>query len=153
MTLIITLILLGILLIAIELLIIPGFGFAGILGLISIIGAIILSFTEFGQITGLLVMGGVIISLSIITWMILRSETWKRLTLKDSISSKVDTNPFDKGLEPGTKGVALSRLSPMGKARFTNIDTEVLSQEGILDSGTQIEITRIEDSKIIVKQI
>ena len=153
MTLIITLILLGILLIAIELLIIPGFGFAGILGLVSIVGAIILSFTEFGQVTGLLVLGGVIISLSIFTWLILRSGTWKRLTLKDSISSKVDTNPSDKGLEPGAKGVALSRLSPMGKARFTNIDTEVLSQEGIINSGTQIEITRIEDSKIIVKQI
>jgi membrane-bound ClpP family serine protease len=153
MTLIITLILLGILLIAIELLIIPGFGFAGIIGLVSIIGGIILSFTEFGQVTGLLVLGGVIVSLSLFTWMILRSGTWKRLTLKDSISSKVDTNPSDKGLEPGAIGVTLSRLSPMGKARFTYIDTEVLSQDGIINSGTQIEITRIEDSKIIVKQI
>ncbi|GAB1473661.1 hypothetical protein MASR2M69_11020 [Bacteroidota bacterium] len=82
MALIITLIILGIVLIAIELLIIPGFGFAGVLGLLSIIGAVILSFTTYGQVTGLIVLGSVILLLSLCTWLVLRSKTWRKLTLR-----------------------------------------------------------------------
>ncbi len=153
MTLIITLIILGLILIAIELLIIPGFGLAGILGLLSIVGAVVLSFTNYGQSTGLIVMGSVILLLSLGTWLVLRSGTWRRLTLNESISSKVDSRPSEKGLEKGTSGIALSRLAPAGKARFGNNDTEVHSQEGIIPSGSKIEITRIEESKIFVRQI
>lgn len=153
MALIITLIILGIVLIAIELLIIPGFGFAGILGLLSIVGAVILSFTTYGQVTGLIVLGSVILLLSLCTWLVLRSKTWRKLTLRESISSAVDILPSEKGLSAGTHGVTLSRLAPAGKARFGNTDTEVHSQEGIIPNGSKIEIARIEESKIFVRQI
>ncbi len=153
MTLIITLILVGILLLAIELLIIPGFGFAGILGLLSVAGGVLLAFTEFGHVTGLIVLGLVIVLLSLFTWLILRSETWKNISLKESISSKVDNDASDKGLAPGTIGVTISRLSPTGKVRFPGNDVEVRSQEGIIDSGVSVVITHIEDNKIIVKRI
>ena len=72
MTLIITLIAVGILLLAIEVLIIPGFGFAGVIGLLSIIGAVVLAFVEFGQVTGLIVLGFVILITSVSTWLILQ---------------------------------------------------------------------------------
>lgn len=152
MALIITLILIGLLLLAIELLIIPGFGLIGVLGLLSVIGAIVLSFTEFGHVTGLIVLGSVIVVISLSMWMILRSKTWKRISLKESIVSRVDSAPIDKGLEPGIKGITLSRLAPSGKARFGLIDTEVWSQMGIIDSSSEIEIVNIDENKIIVKQ-
>lgn len=153
MALIITLIAIGILLLAIELLITPGFGLPGILGLVSIIGAVVLSFVEFGQLTGLIVLGLVIFILSICTWLILRSDTWKNISLKESITSRADNSPEEKGLTPGTKGVAISRLAPSGKARFDTYDTEVWSQSGMINNGTLIEIVDVEGSKITVKQI
>jgi membrane-bound ClpP family serine protease len=153
MTLIITLIAVGILLLAIEVLIIPGFGFAGVIGLLSIIGAVILAFVEYGQVTGLIVLGCVILITSVATWLILRSNTWKNISLKDIISSKVDSAPEEKGLSVGTQGVAISRLAPSGMARFGKTDTEVRSRSGMIDSGKAIEIVTTDDSKIIVKQI
>jgi membrane-bound ClpP family serine protease len=153
MTLIITLIAVGILLLAIEVLIIPGFGFAGVIGLLSIIGAVVLAFVEYGQVTGLIVLGCVILITSVATWLILRSNTWKNISLKDIISSKVDSDPSEKGLTVGTKGVAISRLAPGGMARFGKTDTEVRSRSGMIDSGKAIEIVTTDDSKIIVKQI
>lgn len=152
MALIITLIAIGILLLAIELLITPGFGLPGILGLISIVGSVILSFTEYGHITGLIVLGVVILILSVCTWLILRSDTWKNISLKEKISSKTDNSPQEKGLSIGVKGVAISRLSPSGKARFDTYDTEVWSQSGVINNGTLIEIVDIDGNKITVKQ-
>ena len=153
MALIITLIAIGILLLAIELLITPGFGLPGILGLISIIGAVVLSFLDYGHVMGLVVLAIVIIILSVCTWLILRSDTWKNISLKESISSKSSTSPQEKGLATGTRGVAISRLAPSGKARFNSHDTEVWSQSGMINNGTLIEIVEVEGSKIIVKQI
>jgi membrane-bound ClpP family serine protease len=153
MTLIITLIALGILLLAIEVLIIPGFGFAGVIGLLSIIGAVILAFVEYGQVTGLLVLGCVIVITSLSTWLILRSKTWKNISLRDTISSKVDNAPEEKGLTAGTQGVAISRLAPGGKVRFGNTDVEVYSRSGIINNGAKVQIVNTEESKIIVKQI
>ncbi|MFA6770833.1 MAG: NfeD family protein [Bacteroidales bacterium] len=153
MTLIITLIAIGILLLAIELLITPGFGLPGILGLLSIIGSVVLAFMEFGHTTGLIVLGVVILILATCTWLLLRSDTWKNISLSESISSKVDTNPEEKGITVGAKGLAISRLAPSGKARFGNFDIEVWSQSGMIGNGSLLEIVEINGNKIIVKQI
>lgn len=153
MTLIITLIAIGILLLAIELIITPGFGLPGILGLLSIIGGVVLSFAEYGHTTGLIVLACVIVSLSFFTWLLLQSKTWKKIALTDSILSRTDSAPSEKGLEKGQKGKTLSRLAPAGKARFNEIDTEVWSQSGMIAGGSLIEIVDIQENKIIVKQI
>ena len=152
MALIITLVLIGIVLLAIELLITPGFGLPGILGLLSIIGGVILSFTEFGQTTALIVLAAVILSLSYFTWLLLRSNTWKKIALSENITSKADSTPAEKGLVPGIKGITISRLAPSGKVRFDGTDAEVWSQSGIIDNGTPVEIVNTEGSKIIVKK-
>lgn len=153
MALIITLIAIGIVLLAIELLITPGFGLPGILGISSIIGAVVLSFINFGSIIGLIILGVVILVLSTCTFLLLRSDTWKNISLKESISSKSDTSPLEKGLSIGIKGITISRLAPSGKARFEGHDTEVWSQSGMIDNGTPIEIVDVDGSKITVKQV
>jgi len=153
MSLIITLIFIGLILLIAELLIIPGFGVAGILGLASILGSIYLAFTQFGQTTGLIVLGVVIMLTLATTVIILRSKTWKNISLKESIKSKVSEHPESRGLKVGNTGVTLSRISPMGKARFNGSDFEVSSIQGVIDNGREVEIVQIEDSKIIVKQI
>ncbi len=150
MSLIITLILIGLLLLAIELLIIPGFGIAGILGLIAIIGAVIMAFVQMGTIAGLIVLGCVIAATALFTWLILRSNTWKNISLNESITSKTGKTPEENNLKKGDTGVALSRLTPSGKARFGKTDVEVWSQSGMIYSGTLIEISAIDGRKIFV---
>ena len=153
MSLIITLIVIGIVLLAIELLIIPGFGFAGVLGLLSIVGAVILSFIQFDTTTGLIVLGGTIVVLTVMTILILRSKTWKKLSLKENIDAKVDSDPTEKGLTIGMVGITISRLAPAGKIRINNLDIEARSYDAIIDSGKQVEIIAIEDNKVIVKEL
>lgn len=153
MGLIITLIAIGLLLIAIEVLIIPGIGIAGILGVLSLIGAVFISFSMYGATTGLIILGAIIFILIIFTWIILRSDTWKKLTLNDSIKSRVNTTIEENSLVIGDTGIVTARLSPIGKARFNSTEAEVKSIEGIINSGEKIKIIKIEDNTIIVKQI
>ena len=152
MSLIITLIVIGLLLLAIEVLIIPGFGVAGILGLLSLIGAAILGFTMFGTTTGLIVLAAIILATSISTWLILRSKTWKRAALNEKITARVDSTPQEKGIIPGSQGIATSRLNPMGKARISGVDIEAVSRDGIISAGQKVEVISTEDGKIVVKK-
>jgi membrane-bound ClpP family serine protease len=153
MGLIITLIAIGLLLIAIEVLIIPGIGIAGILGVLSLIGAVFVSFSMYGATTGLIILGAIIFILIIFTWVILRSNTWKKLTLNDSIKSKVNTTIEENSLTIGEIGTVTARLSPIGKVRFKSTEAEVKSLEGIINSGETVKIIKIEDNTIIVKLI
>ncbi len=153
MSLIVTLIIIGIILLVIELIIIPGFGVAGILGLASIGGGIYLAFSKFGQTTGLIVLGAVIIITGLVTWLTLRSKTWKQISLKERIESRSNADPSESGILTGTKGVTISRLAPMGKARLNNKDFEVSSRKGIIEQGKEVEVVEVEGIKIIVKQI
>ena len=71
----------------------------------------------------------------------------------------MDTNIDAKAVVPevlvtiGDRGRSTTRLAPMGMARFGDSTLEVTSFEGIIDSGTEVEVTAIEDYKIYVKQI
>lgn len=150
MGIIISLILIGLILAAIELLIIPGFGLAGIAGLGSMAGAVIYTFHVYGTTAGLLVLIGILLLMLLMYVFFLKSGTWKRLTLKDSISSKVGTTPEEKGLAAGLEGITITRIGPMGTARFGNIVTEVSSRGEMIMPDTAVTITAVEDNRIFV---
>ena len=59
LALVISLIIIGLVLLAIELLIIPGFGVTGILGIASLVGACFFAFYSFGYLFGVLITAGI----------------------------------------------------------------------------------------------
>ena len=153
MGLIITLIVIGIVLLLAELLLIPGVGVAGILGLLALVGANFIAFFYHSQTTGIIV---IIISIMICvlsTAYALRAKTWKRLSLTHEIEAKAIPLPQEQGIHIGMKGKTLGRLIPSGKARFNGIDTEVYAFQGVIDPGTEIEVVQIEDLRIFVAPV
>lgn len=151
MGLIITLILVGLILLFAEILLIPGVGIAGILGLLSMGGSCAYAFVEFGNQTGAVVTAVVVVLIVALTIWVLRAKTWKRLTLETNIDAKAVVPEVLVTI--GDRGRSTTRLAPMGMARFGDSTIEVTSFEGIIDSGTEVEVTAIEDYKIYVKQI
>ena len=150
MGLIITLIIIGVVLILAELLLIPGIGVVGILGLLSLIGANFIAFFYHSQTVGVIVL---ILSIVICTLAVsyaLRAKTWKRLSLNDEIEAKAIPLPQEQGIHIGMRGKTLGRLIPAGKARFGAIDTEVYALKGVIDPATEIEVVQIEDLRIFV---
>ena len=148
MGLIITLILVGIVLMIAEILLIPGVGVAGILGLLSMGGSCWYAFYEFGNITGSVVTAVTAVVLVAFAVVVLRAKTWKRMTLNTTIQSKV--NQLAVELRVSDKGHTLTRLAPMGSARFGDEVVEVKALEGMIDTDVDVEICMIDDGKIYV---
>lgn len=150
MGLIISLIIIGLLLLFAEILLIPGVGFAGILGLVSLGGSCFYAFNQMGGTVGAIVTAvnvALVVGLSIY---VLRAKTWKRLSLDTNIDSKAVA---DTGLAVGDRGVTVSRLAPMGSARFDTELIEVKALEGFVDPEVEVEIVLMEDGKIYVKPV
>lgn len=152
MGLIITLILLGVLLVIIEIVLIPGIFVTGILGLISLVASCFYAFKLYGNTGGIITIIVNIVIMIVALSLALRARTWKKLSLKTEIDSKTDTNPEDKGLKCGDTGETITRLGPTGKAMFGETIVEATARNGIIDPHKEVEITHIEDNKIYVKQ-
>ena len=152
MLIIASLIFLGILLMLIEMLLIPGVGVAGVLSLASLTASCWYAFSHMGTKAGIIATLIVICLLIVMLVYILREKTWKRFELQTEIQSRTNDDP-DK-VTVGQQGQTLTRLAPIGTARFDGLSCEVKSADGnMIGPGVQVEITSIEENKIFVKPI
>jgi len=149
---IITLILVGLVLIFAEILLIPGVGVAGVLGLLSMGGSCFYAFYEFGNTVGAIVTAVVAVLIVALTIWVLRAKTWKRMSLETNIDSKAVPSEASI-IAVGDRGKTLTRLAPMGSARFGDYVIEVKSLEGMLDPGIDVEVVLIEDNRITVRPL
>lgn len=147
---IITLILVGLVLMFAEILLIPGVGVAGILGLLSMGGSCFYAFHEFGNMTGAIVTVVNALLLAAMAVFVLRAKTWKRMSLETNITSKAVEGST---LAVGDRGRTVTRLAPMGSARFGDFVVEVKALEGMMDPNIDVEVVLIEDNKIYVKPL
>ncbi len=152
MVYIVTLILVGLILLFIEIILIPGFAITGLAGLAALAGSYFYADKTFGEPTSTIVLVVDVILVTLAVIYVLRAKTWRKFSLKTNISSKTGNNPADEGIAVGDKGRALSRLAPMGTAVFNGKTYEVKSLEGFIEDGEEVEIVLIEDNKIIVKK-
>ncbi len=147
---IITLILLGLVLMFAEIMLIPGVGVAGVLGLLSFGGSCFYAFSEYGNTVGGIVTAVNVLLLVIMIVYVLRAKTWKRMSLETNINSKAVDNVTVK---VGDRGKTVTRLAPMGSARFEDYIVEVKALEGMMDPEVRIEVVMIEDNRIYVTAV
>ncbi|MDR1525137.1 MAG: NfeD family protein [Tannerella sp.] len=141
----------AIFLILAEIFLLPGITIAGIGGALFAIGGIIYAYsvnTWTGNITlasSVLVFGGIFFRL-------LRRDSFSRVSLKADIASTV-SSPKDENLHIGDEGITLSRLAPVGKARFNKVTVEAKSANEFIDENTPVVITGIEGFNVTVEII
>ncbi len=147
---VILLILTGLILLLLEILVIPGTTIVGIIGFLLLAAGIWVTFDHFGAGMGMVAVGSTIVVSAIIFMFIFRSNTWKKLMLKENIDSKIEM--FDK-YEPkiGEQGVAISRLAPIGKISIEGHEFEAKAQSSFIDEKSIVEVINIESNKVIVK--
>ena len=152
-TIIIILILVGLLMLLLEVLVIPGAGVAGIVGFALMVAGIWLTYSREGTQEGHITLA-VTVGLNIIVVILaLRSKTWKKAMLSTAINSRASSIDPKENLTIGEKGKTVSRCAPMGKAVFGDQFYEVSSYSDFIDQEVDIEIMKISGNKIFVKQI
>lgn len=146
------LIVIGLSLINIEVIFVPGTTIVGLLGAIMAITGVVFSFIYFDNTTGFLVLA---VTLTVTVGSLVyffKNNTWKAMALHDSIKSKVNEG-LTGALEVGAEGVAISSLRPVGKAEFWGKQFEVHTVGDYVDNGTKLTIVKIESNKILVEPL
>ncbi|MCM1042252.1 MAG: serine protease [Bacteroides sp.] len=148
--LIICLILVGFIFVTLELLVFPGTTLAGVAGLASLGYAIYGTFTHHGSRAGYITLA-VVLALSVILLVIIfRSKTWRKLELNATLDGKVNVDASK--LQVGMKGVASSRLAPMGTVEVEGDFYEASSQSSFIDPKTPVRVVKIEGGKVWVRE-
>jgi len=147
---IVALILAGLLLLVIELLIVPGVSVAGVASLVFFSAGIILAYKYFGGTVGNISLLLTLIAIVVTIGIALKPATWKRLSLHTTIDSKVGDD-FIATLRPGERGIAKSKMSPIGEIIVRDNVIEAESIGPFIEAGQQVEIVKTEQQKIYVK--
>jgi len=149
--LIISLIVLGLIFIVAEILFIPG-GILGIIGGLIVGYGVYLSYDIFGDFAGNITLAATSLLIIFGLFYAIRNKTWKKISLTDEIVGKASSN-IPEDIKIGLKGKTVSRISPMGKAKFNNEMYEVSTLGDFIDESVEVEITHLKGNKIYIKQI
>lgn len=148
---IIILIILGLLLLIVEFLLIPGVTIAGIGGFIFIAFGIYRAYAIHGTTAGHITLAFTAIASIITIALSLRAKTWRKVSLNTQINSKAhdDLTPT---IHPGDTGITISRLNPMGKAMVNNQIVEVTALGELIDQNTPVTVLNVEENRIVVRK-
>lgn len=147
---IIIVLLVGLALVALEIVALPGV-ICGIFGGAMVGVGIWQAYANYGNLAGNITLVASLLTGLIMLVVLMKSGTWKRFSLNEESDSRV--NQIDNStIKPGAKGKTISRLAPAGKALFGNEIVEVHSEEGYIDEGIDVEVVETEGYKIIVKK-
>jgi len=150
--LIIVLIVIGLALMVVEVVVLPGITVAGIAGALLIGCGVFLTYKWFGNTAGTYALIGTGILFIVFLIYVVRAKTWERLSLHSEIDSRVnvvDTND----IRTGDRGMTVSRLAPIGKVLIHDKIMEGKSEFGLIDENREIEVVYVNDSTIIVQEI
>ena len=147
-----TLLLIGLLLVILELVFIPGTTVVGLLGLVFTIAGIVICYSHFGRQTGMYILTGSVLVTGVALYFSFRTGAWSSFALKSSIDSKVNEGAHDT-LQVGDEGVTISTLRPIGKASFRDKILEVKTSGNYLEQGTKVKISLLQANQIIVEPI
>ena len=137
----------------------PGFGLPGISGIILEVVAVALTWMNHGPMAALGMTLIVLSILAIAISMSLRSAangklSRSKLVLNDTESNEAgyrSTEDLDVFL--GKEGVTTTVLRPTGMAEFDGVRLNVISEGEFIQSGTRVQIVRVEGSRILVRTI
>jgi membrane-bound ClpP family serine protease len=149
---ILSLLLIGLALIVVELLFIPGTTVVGLLGLIFTVTGIVISYSHFGNDVGFYILLGTLATTILAFVYSFRSGAWSRFSLKSSSEGKVNEGMI-QNLHIGDEGLTNSTLRPFGKATFNDKTIEVKTSGDYVEQGQKVKIIHIELNQITVQPI
>lgn len=148
----VVLVLLAAVLLTVEVVLIPGFGITGILGMLAMAGSVFYAFFELGYIAGwIMVLVSVLMSIALFMWA-LYGKSLDKIALKKKIDSSVKEGEMEK-FKVGDRGIAKTRLALFGEANFDGNIVEVKSVDGFISENEAIEIVRISGDAIFVERV
>ena len=154
----------GLLLLAVELFVIPGFGITGILGLLAILAGLVLSLLGAGATATSVVSAAARVAVSLLIAVaaavallrvLPRLPFGRDLILDTGLTALTGwaSPPESDRQWLGKRGTTVSPLRPAGIADLEGERVDVVSQGEWIDAGSPIEVIRVEGNRIVVRQV
>jgi membrane-bound serine protease (ClpP class) len=160
------LIALGLLLLGLEIVVIPGFGVVGMLGIIALGAGLFLSFlgqyptpADLWRTGTMLFISLVVVALGTAGMVLLLPATpfWMRLRLGTRLVQQPEEAPLQESCplapELGLEGVTLTPLRPSGIGLFEGKRLDILSEGDYLPADTPVKIIHVEGNRLVVRSI
>ena len=142
----------GVLLLLAEIFLVSGWSVAGIFGVISLVLSCICAFSEFGTASATIVSDVNVVLLVLLTVAAVMVKIRRKLS--SGAPGRGSKNFFDEtALQVGDFGKAVTALSPGGRVSVRNVEYEMISLEGDIQSGTEVQVVLMEDGKVYVKPV
>ena len=150
---IVLLVILGAIFLMAELVLLPGVSIGGILALCCDVAAGYFAFAWYGSTAGWAAIAVIFLVAIVVTIISLRATTWQKLSLRQQITSSSMDTPQEHNVRVGDRGVAITRLAPMGKVEIAGHVFEAKSTTELIDQQSEIDVTGFENFNIIVKKV
>lgn len=155
----------GVALLVLEVFVIPGFGVAGIAGIICIVGSLYMSLigsfesVSMPDMTGAAMQVGLVLLSTIVVAGILgkflpKTGLWRWITLEPEFKKEagyVASDDYSEYL--GKIGTAQSPLRPSGIGEFGNKRLDVVTEGEFVEKDHPIKIIRVEGYRMIVREL
>ncbi len=145
----IVLALLGLILLFAEILM-PGFGLFGILGGISLLAALVLTYRIYGLLAFLAMLALVVALFFVMIAIAKKSGLYNKVILKD----RQETQDFDETILQGLlgqTGLTQTTLRPFGVADFGGKNFDVCSQGDFIGRGERVQVVQITGKTVTVR--
>ena len=153
----------GVILLGVELFIIPGFGVAGVGGMIALAAGLGMTLVGAGATSSAIIAAFGRVAASILLAlaggfallrMLPRLPFGRRLVLDAEMGAEQGymSPPASDRLQLGRHGTALSPLRPAGVADINGARIDVVSDGGFIEAGAAIEVTRVEGNRVVVRE-
>ena len=150
---------LGVLLLFIEIALLPGFGAAGIPGLVLIVAGVGLAWVQFGLRNGL-IYGSATVALTI-PLVILALWLFRRTRLGAAFILNITANRTDGFQAPpqelvnlvGKSGQSITPLRPAGTALINDQRVDVVTLGDFIGAEVEIEVILVEGNRVVVRSL
>lgn len=151
------LVLAGFLMLAVELFVVPGFGVAGVAGLLAMIAGVVLVVLGPGLGTAdvLIAFAAIVSSLTMLGvagWAVASRIRAGHPLLGGMLGPEYRAAPARPELE-GAEGVALTDLRPSGTAEIAGERLDVVAEEGWVPIGAPVRVVHSEGWRLVVRAI
>ena len=147
LTLLIITLVIGMALLILEIVALPG-GIAGIFGGLLLAFGVWQSYVLLGLNWGTVILGCVVFFGVAMLVFLMKGKTWKKFSLNEESDSTVNQEPAT--VQVGATGTTIARLAPTGKALIDGELVEVHAINKFIDPDRPIEVVAVEGYRIDV---
>lgn len=151
----------GLILIALEVFVVPGFGATGIAGIAALLAGLTMSLFGSGvSVQGVVhALTRVMLSLvfAVVAGLLLmrllpKLPFGRRLVLANELRSVEDVGAHVRDSLVGMSGTAVSPLRPAGIAEIDGARVDVVSEGSFIDAGAPLRVVHVEGNRVVVRK-